>query len=227
MNNTELKAIADKREADIQRLQGYLNAGKTIEEKIVANLIKKIKKAEQQLLEFNYEVSEILNDDGTLVPVSTEDIPVEETNTAVENQQVEESPIQETKSIEEKKTNKTAKAGARRSSFGTKKKEEEKETEILSVKFTEDVATAFTNEKSITGKTASAVATELLTNIYNAETNTFTIDIQANHKMQTKDTTLNLPKELKEALIINAKAKNMKTYEYFNKLMEAILDGAE
>ena len=115
----------------------------------------------------------------------------------------------------------------RKSSFGTKKKEEEKETEILSVKFTEDVALAFANEKTITGKTVSAVATELLTNIYNTETNTFTIDIPANHKMQTKDTTLNLPKELKEALIINAKAKNMKTYEYFNKLMEAILDGAE
>jgi len=220
MNNTELKAIADKREADIQKLQGYINAGKTIEEKIVANLIKKIKKAEQQLLEANYEISEILNDDGVLVAVSKEDKPVEETNTAIENQQqVEESPVQETKT--------TAKSKARKSSFGTKKKDEEKETEILSVKFSEDVANAFANEKAITKKTASAVATELLTNIYNVETNTFKIDIPANHKMQTKDTTLNLPKELKDALIANAKAKNMKTYEYFNKLMEAILDGAE
>ncbi|EJT6500007.1 hypothetical protein N2W45_003046 [Clostridium perfringens] len=230
MNNTELKAIADKREADIQKLQGYINAGKTIEEKIVANLIKKIKKAEQQLLEANYEVSEILNDDGTLVtvsPVPTEDILVKETNTDVENQQVEESPIQETKVVNTNKTKESAKAKARKSSFGTKKKEEEKETEILSVKFTEDVATAFENEKAITKKTASAVATELLTNIYNPETNTFRIDIPANHKMQTKDTTLNLPKELKDALIANAKAKNMKTYEYFNKLMEAILDGVE
>lgn len=161
------------------------------------------------------------------IQMENNNAPVEETNTVVENQQIEESPIQETKAVKTEKINNTAKTATRRSSFGTKKKEEEKETEILSVKFTEDVATAFINEKSITGKTASAVATELLTNIYNAETNTFTIDIQANHKMQTKDTTLNLPKELKDALIINAKAKNMKTYEYFNKLMEAILDGAE
>lgn len=112
----------------------------------------------------------------------------------------------------------------RRSSFGTKKKEEVKDTEILSVKFSEDVAEAFANEKVLTKKTVSAVATELLTNIYDKTTNTFTIDIPANHKMQTKDTTLNLPKDLKEALIANAKAKNMKTYEYFNKLMEAILE---
>jgi hypothetical protein len=122
-----------------------------------------------------------------------------------------------------KKEVETEKA-TRRSSFGTKKKEDVKDTEILSVKFTEDVAEAFANEKVLTKKTASAVATELLTNIYDETTNTFTIDIPANHKMQTKDTTLNLPKELKEALIANAKAKNMKTYEYFNKLMEAILD---
>ena len=100
-----------------------------IEEKIVANLIKKIKKAEQQLLEANYEVSEILNDDGTLVtvsPVPTEDILVKETNTDVENQQVEESPIQETKVVNTNKTKESAKAKARKSSFGTKKKEEEK-----------------------------------------------------------------------------------------------------
>lgn len=162
------------------------------------------------------------------IQIENDNSPAQETNTAVENQQVEESPVEETKTVKSKKTKDVVKtATTRRSSFGTKKKEEEKETEILSVKFTEDVATAFRNEKDITGKTASAVATELLTNIYNAETNTFTIDIQANHKMQTKDTTLNLPKELKEALIINAKAKNMKTYEYFNKLMEAILDGVE
>ena len=145
----------------------------------------------------------------------------------IENKQVEESPVEEIKTINTKKTKESTKVKARKSSFGTKKKEEEKETEILSVKFSEDVATAFINEKTITGKTVSAVATELLTNIYNAETNTFKIDIPANHKMQTKDTTLNLPRELKEALITNAKAKNMKTYEYFNKLMEAILDGAE
>lgn len=161
------------------------------------------------------------------IQMENNSIPVEETNTTVENQQVEESPIQETKSINTKKTKESTKDKTRKSSFGTKKKEEEKETEILSVKFTEDVATAFANEKSITGKTASAVATELLSGIYNPETNTFKIDIPANHKMQTKDTTLNLPKELKEALITNAKTRNMKSYEYFNKLMEAILDGAE
>ena len=122
------------------------------------------------------------------IQMENNNAPVEETNTAIENQQqrVEESPVQETKE--------STKIKARKSSFGTKKKEEEKETEILSVKFTEDVATAFENEKVITKKTASAVATELLTNIYNAETNTFKIDIPANHKMKTKDTTLNLPR---------------------------------
>lgn len=162
------------------------------------------------------------------IQMENNNAPVEETNDVVENQQIEESPVQETKTVNTKKTKEVIKTTTtRRSSFGTKKKEEEKETEILSVKFTEDVATAFVNEKSITGKTASAVATELLNKIYNPETNTFKIDIQANHKMQTKDTTLNLPRELKEALITNAKAKNMKTYEYFNKLMEAILDGVE
>ena len=162
------------------------------------------------------------------IQMENDNSPAQETNTVVENQQVEESPVEETKTVKSKKTKEVVKtATTRRSSFGTKKKEEEKETEILSVKFSEDVATAFENEKAITKKTASAVATELLSDIYNPETNTFKIDIPANHKIQTKDTTLNLPKELKEALITNAKAKNMKTYEYFNKLMEAILDGVE
>ncbi len=160
------------------------------------------------------------------IKMENNDVQAEEIKTKediVENTVVEEKLIKEASTSKEKK----AKVSTRKSSFGTKKKEEEKETEILSVKFTEDVAAAFVNEKSITGKTASAVATELLTNIYNTETNTFRIDIAPNHKMQTKDTTLNLPKELKEALIVNAKAKNMKTYEYFNKLMEAILDEVE
>lgn len=145
-------------------------------------------------------------------------------NSPVEEVKViaEDNPVEETKKEESKK-----KTTTRRSSFGTKVKSDEKETEILSVKFTEDVAAAFENEKTITKKTASAVATELLTRIYNEDTNTFKIDIPANHKMQTKDTTLNIPKEIKEALVTNAKAKNMKTYEYFNKLMEAILDGVE
>lgn len=139
---------------------------------------------------------------------------------------VEEKKVKEKNTTTKKNTTKKEIEAekTRRSSFGTKKKEDVKETEILSVKFTEDVAEAFANEKVLTKKTASAVATELLSDIYDATTNTFTIDIPANHKMQTKDTTLNLPKELKEALIANAKAKNMKTYEYFNKLMEAILE---
>lgn len=169
----------------------------------------------------------------------------EATNTTTAQEPVQE-PVQE--SIEEvaeavttkkSKAPKTAKSSTtakneenevdnkpkkRKTSFGTKKKNDEKETEVLSVKLSEDVAVAFENEKSVTKKTASSVATELLSNIYDAETNTFLIDIPANRKMQTKDTSLNLPKELKSALIDNAKAKNMKTYEYFNKLMEAMLE---
>lgn len=166
--------------------------------------------------------------------------PVEETvETTVIQEVVEEVPSEETKVTKTTKSTKTAKSSTtakneenevdnkpkkRKTSFGTKKKNDEKETEVLSVKLSEDVAVAFENEKSVTKKTASSVATELLTEIYDAETNTFAIDIPANRKMQTKDTSLNLPKEIKSALIDNAKARNMKTYEYFNKLMEAMLE---
>ena len=162
------------------------------------------------------------------IKIENSGVPVEETTNieTVTEQIVNDNPVEETVTSESvKDDDKITKTKGRKSSFGTKKKSEEKDTEILSVKFTEDVALAFANEKTITGKTASAVATELLGDIFDAERNTFKIDIPANHKMQTKDTTLNLPKELKDALITNAKAKNMKTYEYFNKLMEAILDG--
>lgn len=159
--------------------------------------------------------------------------PVEETVEVITSQETTDVPVEETKAEKTTKSGKKATKSTkteiedkpkRKTSFGTKRKTDEKETEILSVKLSEDVAVAFENEKNLTKKTASSVATELLTEIYNAETNTFTIDIPGNRKMQTKDTSLNLPKEIKAALIDNAKARNMKTYEYFNKLMEALLE---
>lgn len=168
------------------------------------------------------------------IQMENNNVPAEETvETTVVQEVIEEVPTEETKVVKTTKSTKTAKneenqveskPRKRKTSFGTKKKTDEKETEVLSVKLSEDVAVAFENEKSVTKKTASSVATELLSNIYDAETNTFAIDIPANRKMQTKDTSLNLPKEIKAALIDNAKARNMKTYEYFNKLMEAMLE---
>lgn len=180
--------------------------------------------------------SEVIN----TIQMENSNVPIEETvETTVVQEVVEEVPAEETKVTKTTKSTKTAKSSKttkeeknevetkpkkRKTSFGTEIKSDEKETEVLSVKLTDDVAIAFDNEKILTKKTASAIAKEALERIYDEENGTFTIDIPANKKMQTKDTSFNLPKEIKAALIDNAKARNMKTYEYFNKLMEAILD---
>ncbi|MBI5995662.1 hypothetical protein [Clostridium perfringens] len=107
--------------------------------------------------------------------------------------------------------------------FGVKKKENTKETAILSVNLTQDVKEALEHDKNTSNKTFSAIVTELLTNIYDEDTNTFIVSVIPNPEIEDNKTTLNLPKKIKEAIDANAENHNMKAYEYFNKLMESML----
>lgn len=107
--------------------------------------------------------------------------------------------------------------------FGLEKKSDDRDTETLSVKLTNNIKEAFKNESDTTNKTNSAIATEVLRSIFDEKTKTFTITIPKNEIVEKKSTTLNLPKDIKEALVNNAKLHNMKTYEYFNKLIEELL----
>ncbi|WP_415346033.1 hypothetical protein [Clostridium perfringens] len=134
----------------------------------------------------------------------------------------EEKKIKETKVKKDKVETKEKKATGVKT-FGVKKKENTKETAILSVNLTKDVKDALENDKNTSSKTVSAIVTELLMGIYNEDTNTFNIDVIPNQETEENKTTLNLPKQIKEAIDTNAKNHNMKSYEYFNKLMEGML----
>ncbi|MDK0934370.1 hypothetical protein P5F48_14490 [Clostridium perfringens] len=65
MQTTDIKEILNIRENNIAKLNNYLNAGKTIQEKIVSNLIKKIQKSDVDLEKLGYTNFEHINDDGS------------------------------------------------------------------------------------------------------------------------------------------------------------------
>lgn len=65
MQTTDIKEILNIRENNIAKLNNYLNAGKTIQEKVVSNLIKKIQKSDVDLEKLGYTNFEHINDDGS------------------------------------------------------------------------------------------------------------------------------------------------------------------
>lgn len=134
----------------------------------------------------------------------------------------EEKKIKETKVKKDKVEAKEKKATGVKT-FGIKRKENTKETAILSVNLTQDVKDALEHDKNTSNKTFSAIVTELLMNLYDEDTNTFSVSVIPNPETEDNKTTLNLPKKIKEAIDANAENHNMKAYEYFNKLMESML----
>ena len=66
MNKAELQAIKNKRQINIQKLDNYLKAGKTEDEKIVQTVIKNIKDAEKILQENNFTF-DYVNDNNILI----------------------------------------------------------------------------------------------------------------------------------------------------------------
>lgn len=63
--DTQVQEIISKRNSNIDKLQSYLNAGKTKEEKIVIKTIEKIKEAEKHLESLGYTDFDKINEDGT------------------------------------------------------------------------------------------------------------------------------------------------------------------
>lgn len=220
MNEVDIKALADKREGNIQKLISYLNAGKTAEEKIVAKLIQQIKNAESNLIEAGFTVEERINDDGTFTKIETSS--VNEAESKIEDSAVI-APVEELKEEikeepKEETTNKTRK--------NKPKKTLENKIEPTTSKFGASIREDLIEKVKILGehsnnKRANDVVIDLLKGLFDNESNKFKIEFEK--KSSLKVTSFNLPNEYINAIDkINRKTGIPKS-EVFNKLIEEAL----
>lgn len=234
MNKTELQAIADKREANIQKLQNYLNAGKTAEEKVVANLIKNIKKAEKQLTDEGYMLESMVNEDGTLTDLQESftdtDASATEENTTVVTEDTTsiEDTIQDT--IEDTKDNEGNEGDGEKDSAtkikNSKKNkpiaklrdgsEVKKETVKLGVSIKESTKDRVDMLAEDNSMKANEVVVELLNRVFNGKDFTVNFD----KKEDTKITSFNIPPEINKAIEKVNKKTGIPKSEIFNKLLD-------
>lgn len=215
MNNAELQAIQDKRSANIQKLQNYLNAGKDTTEGVVKKVIKDIKKAEATLIENNVVLDTTIDDTGNIITLnSTTEIVSstvkennETTETTTKNKTKDDAPI-ENKKTNSKKPKKTM------------TNEKKKEYEKFGVSVREDLK----DKVELLGKNSNdlkpnTVVVNLLNELFDGKS--FSVDFET--KTSTKVTSYNLPVEMLDAIEkINKKTKIPKS-EIFNRLLEEAL----
>lgn len=220
MNEVDIKALADKREGNIQKLISYLNAGKTAEEKIVAKLIQQIKNAEDTLIEGGFDIKERINDDGTFIKIES---PVSvETETKAEDT-VANAPIEE---IKEETKEETKEEPTTKTRKNKPKKVLENKVEPVTSKFGASIREDLIEKVKILGehsnnKKSNDVVIDLLKGLFDAENNKFKIEFEK--KSSLKVTSFNLPNEYINAIDkINRKTGVPKS-EVFNRLIEEAL----
>lgn len=217
MNNAELQAMQDKRSANIQQLQNYLNAGKDATERVVKKLINDIKKAEATLTQNNVVLESTIDDAGNIITLnSTTEIvspTVKKNNATIETTTKTKSETKDDAPLEPKKTNSKK---PKKTMVNEKKKEYEK----FGVSVREDLK----DKVELLGKNSNdlkpnTVVVNLLSELFDGKS--FSVDFEA--KNSTKVTSYNLPVEMLDAIEkINKKTKIPKS-EIFNKLLEEAL----
>lgn len=233
MDNTDLKAKEDKRIADIQRLESYYSSGKTTEEKVVANLIKKIVKAQETLIESGFKVDIIVTPEGEITKVDT---PAPSDTALVASELVEE-PIEELVEettresteemidatvnesiLEHKKTKKVPKIlgeeTVQKDRFGVAVR-----TDIL--KDMETIVKA--NKKHGVKLNTSMVVEQALAKKYNQSTGSF--DIQFEKKSPLKSTTFNIDKKYIKAIEKLADETGIAKGEILDALIRDTIEG--
>lgn len=225
MNNADLKALIDKREANIQRLNNYLNAGKTAEEKVVEKLIVQIKNAEDKLSSAGVDLGEIINDDGTFTVLSKsenttsteiiEPISTEEKN---DNTIEVEETATENKTSEIKKTKSSKKVSPKRK-LRDDSEESKPENVKIGVTVKESIKTKIDALADDNNMKANDVVNDLLGRVFDGKNFT----VQFEKKEQTKITSFNISESMDKALIKLNKSTGIPKTELFNRLLEEAL----
>ena len=223
MNNADLKALTDKRAANIQKLNNYLNAGKTAEEKIVEKLITQIKNAEDKLSSAGIELTEKINDDGTFTIISDnedsaniEDVTVISTEEQLES--VLEKSNNEEESIEVRK-NKSSKKVAPTKKIRDDNAPAKPETTKIGVTIKENIKSKIDILADDNDMKSNEVVNDLLNRVFDGKNFT----VQFEKKEKTKVTSFNIPKAMDKDLIKLNKTTGIPKTELFNKLLEEAL----
>ncbi|MDK0690192.1 hypothetical protein P5F11_15040 [Clostridium perfringens] len=225
MNNADLQALADKREANIQKLNNYLNAGKTPEEKIVAKLITQIKNAEDKLSSAGVDLGEIINDDGTFTVLSkSENTTSTETIEPISTEEKNDNTIEveetatENKTSEIKKTKSSKKVSPKRK-LRDDSEESKPENVKIGVTVKESIKTKIDALADDNNMKANDVVNDLLGRVFDGKNFT----VQFEKKEQTKITSFNISESMDKALIKLNKSTGIPKTELFNRLLEEAL----
>lgn len=225
MNTAEIKAITNKMESDKQRLKEYLQGSRTAEEKLVSNIIKKIRRTEEKLIVAGIELAERINDDGTFTKISNnkDTIPVEATTTISEEEKenntievVETSTENETSEVKKNKSSKKVTPKKKLRDDSEESKPENTKIGVTvkqSVKFKIDALADDNNMK------VNDVVIDLLGKVFDGKN--FTVVFEK--KEQTKVTSFNIPESMDKALIKLNKSTGIPKTELFNRLLEEAL----
>lgn len=225
MNKTELKALADKRVANIQKLEGYLNAGKTVEEKVVSKVIEQIKKIEETLINEGFELGDKINDDGSISPVNAElnvsDSPTTDNNSTSEIKEVSTTKSKsnsDSKSIDNDvpKTNKKKLVPKKKLREGDIKEVDYAKVGVNLKSSLKDKIDIIAEDNKMK---ANETVVDLLGKIFDGKD--FTVDFD--NKDTTKVTSFNIPKEMEKSLTKIKKKTGLTKSEIFNKLIEESL----
>ncbi|MBI6108747.1 hypothetical protein [Clostridium perfringens] len=229
MDNTDLKAKEDKRIADIQRLESYYNSGKTTEEKVVANLIKKIVKAQEILMESGFNVDIVVTPEGEITKVDTSAPGDTSLVASDESAKPVEKLIEETSKekidattnesiVENKKTKKVPKI------LGEETVQKDRFGVAVRIDVLKDMETIVkANKKHGVKLNTSMVVEQALAKKYNSSTGSF--DIQFEKKSPLKSTTFNIDKKYIKAIEKLADETGIAKGEILDALIRDTIEG--
>lgn len=222
MNEVDIKALADKREGNIQKLVSYLNAGKTAEEKIVARLIEQIKNAEDILIEGGFDIKERINNDGTFTKIEIPALNEVENKT---EDTVASAPVEEVKEETKEEVKEEVKEETKtRARKNKPKKTLENKVEVDTTKFGVSIKEDLVEQIKILGehsnnKKSNDVVVDLLGDLFDGKN----FNVNFERKSKLKVTSFNLPTQMVDAIEkINLKTDIPKS-EIFNRLIEEAL----
>lgn len=225
MNNADLQALADKREANIQKLNNYLNAGKTPEEKIVAKLITQIKNAEDKLSSAGIKLTEKINDDGIFTAISNDENSanietIESTSTEEQSENiVEVEEMNDKVQTDEVIKNKSSKKVAPTKKLRDDNAPSKPETTKIGVTIKENIKSKIDILADDNDMKSNEVVNDLLNKVFDGKNFT----VQFEKKEKTKVTSFNIPKAMDKDLIKLNKTTGIPKTELFNKLLEEAL----
>lgn len=234
MNNADLQALKDKREANIQKLDNYLKAGKTAEEKIVSKLIAQIRNAEETLIAEGIELSDRINNDGTFTTVlkRNDSAPSNEaTEIVMDNENNKENLSENTEPNENSNKDNTNndkdnanKNKSTKKTAPTKKLRDENtpskpEITKIGVTVKETVKSKIDALADDNNMKPNEVVNDLLERVFDGKN----FSVQIEKKEKTKVTSFNIPKQMDKAMTRISKATDVPKSEIFNKLLEEAL----